>query len=174
MIAENSLLESRPLRLNRIRYNGFPLLLDDRMRLIEEAHSFLAARLRTILDDIAVHIGDPALNAAAVGFRLGLSARYIQQIVDGAGLSFSDYVRNLRLDRARLMLADPRYAHLRITDICAMTGFNACLISTAGSVHASARRRRALAAVDHRRPTPSRSQSKWDSTRQPPLWHRWP
>ncbi len=84
-----------------------------------------AARLRAILDDIEVHIADPALNAAAVGFRLGLSARYVQQIVDGAGFSFSDYVRNLRLDRARRLLADPRYAHLRITDICAITGFNA-------------------------------------------------
>jgi len=83
-----------------------------------------AARLRAILNDISQHIGDPALNAVAVGYRLGLSARYVQQIVDGAGLSFTAHVCNLRLDRARRLLADPQCAHLRIGDICAMAGFN--------------------------------------------------
>jgi AraC-like DNA-binding protein len=83
-----------------------------------------AARLRAILDDIAKHIGDPTLNAVAVGHRLGISARYVQQIVDGAGLSFSGRVTDLRLDRARRLLADPRFSHLRIGDICGMAGFN--------------------------------------------------
>lgn len=83
-----------------------------------------AARLRAILDHVCVHIAEPELSAQSVGARLGLSARYVQQLVDGAGMSFSDYVRNLRLDRAKRILSDARYAHLRITDICAMTGFN--------------------------------------------------
>ncbi len=83
-----------------------------------------AARLRAILNEIATNIGDPALSAATVGSRLGLSARYVQQLVDGAGFSFSDYVRTLRLDRARRLLADARYAHLRITDISQMSGFS--------------------------------------------------
>jgi AraC-like DNA-binding protein len=83
-----------------------------------------AARLRAILDDIAKHIGDPTLNAVAVGHRLGISARYVQQIVDGAGFSFSGHVTDLRLDRARRLLADPRFSHLRIGDICGMAGFN--------------------------------------------------
>jgi AraC-like DNA-binding protein len=83
-----------------------------------------AARLRAILNDITAHIGDTTLNAMAVGSRLGLSARYVQQIVEGAGLSFSEHVRNLRLDRAKRLLADPRCAHLRIGDICGMAGFN--------------------------------------------------
>lgn len=82
------------------------------------------ARLRAILNDIAAHLEDPSLNAAAVGARLGVSARYVQQLFDSVGHSFSDHVRDLRLDLARRMLADPRYAHLRIIDICAMAGFN--------------------------------------------------
>lgn len=83
-----------------------------------------AARLRAILDDIAAHIGEPGLSAASTGARLGLSARYVQRLFDGAGQSFSEHARDLRLDRARQLLADPQCAHLRVTDICAMAGFN--------------------------------------------------
>jgi len=31
--------------LNDIRYSGFPLILDDRMRLIEEVHAFMLTRV---------------------------------------------------------------------------------------------------------------------------------
>jgi AraC-like DNA-binding protein len=83
-----------------------------------------AARLLAIRDEIAARIGDPRLNAESVGRKLGVSGRYVQQIMEGAGLSFSTYVRELRLDRARELLRDPRFAHLRITDICGMVGFS--------------------------------------------------
>ncbi|HEY0265114.1 MAG TPA: helix-turn-helix transcriptional regulator, partial [Rhizomicrobium sp.] len=52
-----------------------------------------------------------------------LSARYVQQLLEGAGFSFSAYVRECRLDRARQMLCDPGLAHRRISDICGMAGF---------------------------------------------------
>jgi len=83
-----------------------------------------AARLRAILDDIAAHLDDPGLNAHAVGLRLGLSARYVQILLDLAGMSFSDHVRAKRLERARQLLIDPKQTNLRIADICAKVGFN--------------------------------------------------
>jgi len=82
-----------------------------------------AARLRCILQDIETNLVDPTLSAASVGLRLGLSGRYVQQLFEGAGLSFSGYVCDLRLDRARRLLGDAGHSHLRITDICAMAGF---------------------------------------------------
>jgi len=82
-----------------------------------------AARLQAVLGEIALHICKPGLSADHVGRRLGLSGRYVQQLMEGVGFTFSTYVRDLRLDRARQMLRDPRLAHQRITDICAMVGF---------------------------------------------------
>jgi len=59
-----------------------------------------------------------------VGRRLGLSDRYVHLLLEGAGLSFSAYVRALRLKRARQLLRDPLTRELRIGDIAAMAGFS--------------------------------------------------
>ncbi len=83
-----------------------------------------AARLRAIEDDIARHFSHPGLSATEVGTRLGISGRYVQQLLEGAGTSFSQYVRCVRLDHARRLLRDPLMAHKRISDICEMAGFS--------------------------------------------------
>jgi AraC-like DNA-binding protein len=82
-----------------------------------------AARLQAVIAEIARRVADPELSAAAVGRRLGLSERYVQQLLEGAGLSFSTHVRVSRLKRARQLLRDPLSSHLRVSDIAAMTGF---------------------------------------------------
>jgi AraC-like DNA-binding protein len=66
-----------------------------------------AARLKAIVEEIGRRLADPSLSAATVGRRLGLSERYVQQLLEGAGFSFSGYVRELRLKRAHQMLRDP-------------------------------------------------------------------
>ncbi len=81
-----------------------------------------AAHLQAIVDDIGRRLADPGLSAAAVARRLGLSERYVQQLLEGAGFSFSAYVRELRLKRARQLLRDPLARELRIADIAAMAG----------------------------------------------------
>jgi AraC-like DNA-binding protein len=53
-----------------------------------------------------------------------ISERYVQQLLEGAGSSFSAYLRDLRLKRARELLADPLTGRSRIGDIALMTGFN--------------------------------------------------
>jgi AraC-like DNA-binding protein len=83
-----------------------------------------AARLQAVIRDIGRSLGEPDLSAASVGRRLHLSERYVQQLLEGAGKSFSAYVREMRLKRARRLLSDPLIAHLRIADIAAMAGFN--------------------------------------------------
>ena len=83
-----------------------------------------AARLKAIVEEIGRRLADPSLSAAAVGRRLGLSERYVQQLLEGAGFSFSGYVRELRLKRARQLLRDPLARELRIGDIAAMVGFD--------------------------------------------------
>jgi AraC-like DNA-binding protein len=88
------------------------------------AHGGLqAARLQAIVQDVMVRLSDPGLSAAAVGLRLGLSERYVQKLMGTTGLSFSEFVRERRLERARLLLADPSRACLRVVDIAAMAGF---------------------------------------------------
>lgn len=82
-----------------------------------------AARLEAVLNLISANLCEPWLSAANVGLRLGLSGRYIQQLMDGAGLSFSKHVRQLRLDEARRMLDNPRGSYLRITDVAYAAGF---------------------------------------------------
>jgi AraC-like DNA-binding protein len=82
-----------------------------------------AVRLRAVLDHIADNLCDPELGAAAVGSRLGLTARCVQQLLEAVGLSFCQHVRRMRLDEARRLLADPRHDHMRIIDIAYATGF---------------------------------------------------
>jgi AraC-like DNA-binding protein len=83
-----------------------------------------AARLQAVQRDIALRIADPRLGAAALAHRLGLSERYVHLLFEGAGFTFSSYVRELRLDRARQMLRDPLMAQKRIIDICELAGFS--------------------------------------------------
>ena len=82
-----------------------------------------AARLRSVLQEIGRRFRDPQLGAAEVGSQLGLTGRYVQQLLDGVGLSFSEHVRNTRIDEAKRMLRDLRYAHQRICDIAFAVGF---------------------------------------------------
>ncbi|WP_293382801.1 AraC family transcriptional regulator [Phenylobacterium sp.] len=81
-----------------------------------------AARLQAIVQEIAAGLADPELSAASVGRRLGVSERYVQQLMEGAGVSFSTFVRHRRLDRARELLRDPTHAHLRIVEIAGLAG----------------------------------------------------
>jgi AraC-like DNA-binding protein len=83
-----------------------------------------AARLQAVDREIALRFADPALSAAAVGRRLHLSERYVQRLLEGAGLSFSAYLRDLRLKRARELLGDPLMGRSPIGDIALMAGFN--------------------------------------------------
>lgn len=64
------------------------------------------ARLSLIKADIEKSLGNPALSVSAVARRQGLTPRYVQQLFARDETSFSDFVRERRLDRALERLRD--------------------------------------------------------------------
>jgi AraC-like DNA-binding protein len=80
-----------------------------------------AARLRAILAEIAKRFSDPGFDLDNVAAALGLSRRYVQQILEETGKSFTEHLVEHRLERAFSMLS--RYLHLAIIDIAFTVGF---------------------------------------------------
>jgi AraC-like DNA-binding protein len=90
---------------------------------IAEGRGVRAARLRAIKSDLLVHLGQPDLTVVTVAKRQGVTPRYVQQLFDSEGTTFSRFVRELRLTQAHRMLANPCYAALNISRIAYDSGF---------------------------------------------------
>jgi len=85
--------------------------------------SLRAARAQSIVAEIRKGFSDPAFSPAKVALRLGLSPRYVHDLLHETGVPFTDRVMELRLEQARAMLqGDGR--DRRITDIAYACGFN--------------------------------------------------
>jgi AraC-like DNA-binding protein len=82
-----------------------------------------AARRIEILHKIEGKLGAPGLTAASLAAELGISRRYVSQLLEETGQTFSEYVLAKRLDRAAQLLGDPRHDHRRISDLAFATGF---------------------------------------------------
>lgn len=82
-----------------------------------------AARIREILAELRGGFADPGFSAARVGRKLGLTGRYVQELLYQTELSFTERVLELRLQSASAMLADPRHDRLKISDIAYACGF---------------------------------------------------
>ena len=83
-----------------------------------------AARLQAVLQAIKADYADPALSSQTVAHGLGLSRRYVNDLLYETGSSFSERVLELRLQKARAMLFDPAYDRMKISDIAYACGFN--------------------------------------------------
>lgn len=81
-----------------------------------------AARLQECLHQIRVGFTDPGISPEQIARKLGLSSRYLQQLLQDTGSTFTERVLELRLQRARQMLV--RTAHRKISDIAYACGFN--------------------------------------------------
>lgn len=92
--------------------------------MIARMRGLRAARLRAIVVEIRNGFVDPAFSVQSLAVRLGMTARYIQDLLQETGLSFTERVLESRLQRARAMLADPHYDHLKAGEIAAACGFN--------------------------------------------------
>jgi transcriptional regulator GlxA family with amidase domain len=53
-----------------------------------------------------------------------LSARYVQELLQETGYSFTDRIMELRLQKAHSMIGDPRFDRLKIGEIALACGFN--------------------------------------------------
>ncbi|MGB7256547.1 MAG: AraC family transcriptional regulator [Pseudolabrys sp.] len=90
---------------------------------IAEGRGLRAARLRAIKDDVRANLHRPEFSIAAVARHQKVTPRYIQQLFDSEGTTFSEFVRDQRLMRAHRMLADPRHAALSVSYIAYGSGF---------------------------------------------------
>lgn len=83
-----------------------------------------AVRLQAVLKQLKANYRNPALSASLIGLQLGLSARYVQDLLATTGTSFSEHIRELRLQDAKAMLADPHHQERRIGDLALEVGFS--------------------------------------------------
>ncbi|PLP59194.1 AraC family transcriptional regulator [Mesorhizobium loti] len=85
--------------------------------------SIAAARLKVAQKDILERLSDHGLHVDAVARRQGVTARYIQRLFEIEGMTFSDFVRDRRLDLALRLLKERERAS-SITDIAYDAGFS--------------------------------------------------
>jgi AraC-like DNA-binding protein len=84
-----------------------------------------AARLHAVKRDVDNNLAEPgALAISSIAARHRITPRYVQMLFESEGTTYSDYVRNLRLARARQMLGDPRYTGHGIGAIAFTCGFS--------------------------------------------------
>ena len=80
--------------------------------------------LHRVCKIIESRLSNPDLTLKDIAAEYGSSARYLQKLFEEAGQTFSRYVRNRRLERCRVDLVNPTFAHLGISQICFRWGFN--------------------------------------------------
>lgn len=83
-----------------------------------------AARLQDVIANIRARFADASFSPSELARNLGLSPRYVQELLQQTGSSFTERVTELRLQKARKMLLDTRYNRSKISDIAYACGFN--------------------------------------------------
>eukprot|EP01035_Chromulina_nebulosa_P052992 gene52992-72354_t len=92
--------------------------------MIAGAVGIRAVRIASVMAQIQDGFTDQQFSTRVVAERLGLSVRYVQDLLQASGLSITDRIMQLRLDKARAMLLDDRSCTLKISDVAASCGFN--------------------------------------------------
>lgn len=80
-------------------------------------------RLAAIKADIKANLTQQWLSLETLARRHGISPQYLRALFYKDGTSFSEYVRNQRLNHARQLLCDARLKETRISDIAFIAGF---------------------------------------------------
>lgn len=79
--------------------------------------------LRRICSAVEARLGDAELSVESVAGIEGLSTRYIQKLFKVGSTSFTEYLRERRLERCRLDLANQSLNHFTISQLCFRWGF---------------------------------------------------
>ena len=82
------------------------------------------ARQQAIVAEIKASYTDPSLSPQSVGAKLKLSPRYIQDLMQETGQTFTERVMELRLQRARSLLASSQHDAKKVIEIAQTSGFN--------------------------------------------------
>lgn len=88
------------------------------------ARGLRQARLKAIQADLRLHAGRGDLSLDWVAARHGISPRYVRALFERENIAFSDYLLELRLQRAFDQLASPRHAGRTVSAIAYDAGFN--------------------------------------------------
>ncbi|MBR1144784.1 helix-turn-helix transcriptional regulator [Bradyrhizobium sp. AUGA SZCCT0431] len=83
-----------------------------------------AARLHDVLAAIKSGFHDPEFSSQSVAQRLGLSRRYVNDLLAESGSGFAERVLEMRLHEARVMLTDAAHDRLKVSEIAWTCGFN--------------------------------------------------
>jgi AraC-like DNA-binding protein len=83
-----------------------------------------AARLKAIKDDILSNIANENLSVAAIARRHCMTPRYVQLLFEADGRTFSEYVVELRLERAYRMLGSAKFSGRTIGAIAFEVGYS--------------------------------------------------
>jgi AraC-like DNA-binding protein len=83
-----------------------------------------AARLAAIEKLIAEKFSDPRISAQTAARMLGVSPRYVHDLLQSTGRSFSEWILEARLKRAMISLQDPALKEMRVSEIAFGCGFN--------------------------------------------------
>ena len=83
-----------------------------------------AARVQDVIARIAAGFANPAFSPGDVAADLGVSERYVQDLLQETGSTFTARLLELRLQRARHMLSDFRCDRLKVSEIANACGFN--------------------------------------------------
>jgi transcriptional regulator GlxA family with amidase domain len=83
-----------------------------------------AARRHEIVREIRARFADPEFSAQQLAGRMGVTDRYVQDLLHESGATFSQRVLEVRLQHARTMLEDCRYDRLKVGEIANASGFN--------------------------------------------------
>ncbi len=91
---------------------------------VAQMRGLRAARLQHIISEIRAGFTSPGFSPDDVARRLRVTTRYVQSLLQESGSSFTDRVMELRLQRARMILADQRNDGMKIGEIAEASGFN--------------------------------------------------
>lgn len=86
--------------------------------------SIAAARLKLVQKDIRERLCDHGLHIETVARRQGVTVRYVQRLFENVGTTFTDFVREQRLEYALRLLRERDRASSTITTIAYDAGFS--------------------------------------------------
>jgi AraC-like DNA-binding protein len=92
--------------------------------MLAQGRGVRAARLAAIKADILAHLREEGLSVQDIARRHGVTPRYVQLLFDTDGQTFSEFVVEQRLVRARQMLTEERFAGWTISAIAYEVGFS--------------------------------------------------
>lgn len=79
--------------------------------------------LRRVNDIVSARFEEPSLCPADVAAQVGISKRYLHQLIASTNTTFSERLREIRLNHAKRMLSNSENRHLSITLIAMYCGF---------------------------------------------------